>query len=207
MTKKTKIIISSASAAVICILAIVISVFLLTRGGGVDHLQAEGSGLTLIRNKLTFPVRNEWGESVNVVDDDRADFTDPNNENIFGLSGNVKMFPGDKYSAEMEIFNESKSAFDYWIEIKPKGELNEFAKQIRVTVEPEEKSGWAKKQATLDKGLTFGSGSAPVARVLSGGSSKFAVTLEFIHNSDLNGSAQNLPSAFDLVVYAAAYAG
>lgn len=204
MTKRLKIIISVVSAAITSIAAVVTSVIVLTRDDGVDHFQTDEIGLTLTRNKLTFPVLDDNGESVGVTDERTVDFTDPKDENIFGIDGSVKIFPGDKYVAEMEITNRSETEFSYWLEIKLTGELNELAKQIEVTVSPED---WPKKQARLDEGLTFGSERAPIARVSENNSSGFTVTVEFIQNSDLNNDAQNLLSAFDLIVYAVPYTG
>lgn len=204
MTKRLKIIISVVSAAVTVILTVITSVIILTRDDGIDHFQTDEIGLTLTRNKLTFPVIDENGESVGVTDDRAVDFSDPKNENIFGINKSVKIFPGDKYIAEMEITNSSETEFVYWIEIKLTGDLNELAKQIAVTVSPD---GWPKKQARLDEGLTFGSERAPIAKVSENNSSGFTVTVEFIQNSDLNNDAQNLLSAFDLIVYAVPYTG
>lgn len=202
MTKRLKIIISVITAAIVCTFATVSIILVLNKKDGIDHLVTDEGGFTLVRNSLNFYETDESGVERRKTDNSVTDFTDPNNDNIFGLTGSVTVSPGSKITANMEIANTSDESFVYWLGLNLDGNENELFGQLEISVKVSDSP--LQTQAVFVNGQAMlGSATQPIAKVSDGNSSEFSVTVEFKHNSSLNDSAQNQAAVFDLVVYAA----
>lgn len=183
-----------------------------------NHLQAGDLQITLKRVGLTKTTLTTLGylEETTLPDADAfKDFTEPNNENVFGITmengvATEKIVPGSKFVATMEISNNenvSDVAYDYWIEIK----LNvngltaeeiaalKLDEQLKITVDSELEND--PEPQTLDKGLEVGSGNNPIGTLTLGDSDTFTVTMEFI-DTDSNNEAKAQNLSFDLIVHA-----
>lgn len=183
-----------------------------------NHLQAGDLQITLKRVGLTKTTLTTLGylEETTLSDADAfKDFTEPNNENVFGITmengvATEKIVPGSKFVATMEISNNenvSDVAYDYWIEIKLNVDgltAEEIAalkldEQLKITVDSELEND--PEPQTLDKGLEVGSGNNPIGTLTLGDSDTFTVTMEFVDSESNNDAkAQNL--SFDLIVHA-----
>lgn len=183
-----------------------------------NHLQAGDLQITLKRVGLTKTTLNALGylEETTLTDAEAfKDFTEPNNENVFGITvenGVVteKIVPGSKFVAKMEISNDenvSDVAYDYWIEVK----LNvngltaeeiadlKLDEQLKITVDSELENDPEPK--TLDTGLEVGSRVNPIGTLTLGDSDTFTVTMEFV-DTDSNNAAKAQNLSFDLIVHA-----
>lgn len=201
MTKRLKIIISVVTAVIVCAFAAVSIVLVLNKKDGIDHLITDENGFTLVRNSLNFYETDESGVERRKTDNSVTDFTDPSNDNIFGLTGSVTVSPGSKITANMEIANTSDSSFVYWLGLNLNGNENELFEQLKITVKVSD-SPLQTEAVFVNGQAMLGNASQPIAKVLDGNSSEFSVTVEFKHNSSLNDGAQNQTAVFDLVVYA-----
>ena len=175
-----------------------------------NHLQAGDLTVKLLRTELTKTTLNAEGYLVEVpvqkATDKPVSFTNPTDENVFGIETDEKVVPGTKYVATMQIQNESDVAFGYWIEIvctdKTKGE--DLAKQLRVTV-----NTGSDTYDFVGNGLTVkGDNGTCVGELAIGATGTFTVTVEFLDSDiadnkiDDNNLAQGDELSFDLVVHA-----
>jgi predicted ribosomally synthesized peptide with SipW-like signal peptide len=172
-----------------------------------NHLRAGDLEITLKRTELTKTTLNASGKLVTSAPDKNVlNFSNPTDENMFGLAEGEKIVPGTKYVAKMRIENHSDVAFGYWIEIvctnKNGGE--DLAKQLKVTVQTDSTSS-----AFVGDGLIVkGSDGGYVGELLVGSYEEFTVTVEFLdsfvadNNIANNDLAQGEYLAFDLVVHA-----
>lgn len=172
-----------------------------------NHLRAGDLEITLKRTELTKTTLNASGKLVTSAPDKNVlNFSNPTDENMFGLAEGEKIVPGTKYVAKMRIENHSDVAFGYWIEIvctnKNGGE--DLAKQLKVTVQTDSTSS-----AFVGDGLIVkGSDGGYVGELLVGSYEEFTVTVEFLdsfvadNNIANNDLAQGEFLAFDLVVHA-----
>ena len=206
MTKKQKTIVS-AVAAIVLVAAVALTLILLLGGrtGGTLHLESRGLDFTLTRESLTTHDLDESGKLASLTNDKKTDFTASTKENVFGVTGNTVIVPGSRFSADLVIANKSENAqpFSYWLEIRLSGEINELARQLKVTVTPE---GLAPQTFSLSEGLVLGGERNPLAIVRGKQSSSFTVKVEFPEDQLINDGAQKETVLFDLIVYAAAYA-
>lgn len=172
-----------------------------------NHLQAGDLKITLARTELTKRTLNSVGKLVtSAPDTTRLDFSNPTDENVFGIVDDEKIVPGTKYVAKMEISNESDVAFGYWIEIKctdaTAGE--HLAKQLKVTVN----TGTDATAFVNDGLIVKGANDGYVGELLIGESAEFTVTVEFLdsfvveNNIEANDLAQGENLSFDLVIHA-----
>lgn len=172
-----------------------------------NHLQAGDLKITLARTELTKRTLNSDGKLVtSAPDKTRLDFSNPTDENVFGIVENEKIVPGTKYVAKMEISNKSDVAFGYWIEIKctdaTAGE--HLAKQLKVTVN----TGTDATAFVNDGLIVKGANDGYVGEILIGKSAEFTVTVEFLdsfvveNNIEANDLAQGENLSFDLVIHA-----
>jgi hypothetical protein len=172
-----------------------------------NHLKAGDLSITLKRTELIKTTLNVEGKLVESAPDTTTiNFSNPTDENMFGLAEGEKIVPGTKYVAKMRIENHSDVAFGYWIEIvctnKNGGE--DLAKQLKVTVQTDSTSS-----AFVGDGLIVkGSDGGYVGELLVGSYEEFTVTVEFLdsfvadNNIANNDLAQGEFLAFDLVVHA-----
>lgn len=172
-----------------------------------NHLQAGDLKITLARTELTKRTLNSVGKLVtSAPDTTRLDFSNPTDENVFGIVDDEKIVPGTKYVAKMEISNKSDVAFGYWIEIKctdaTAGE--HLAKQLKVTVN----TGTDATAFVNDGLIVKGANDGYVGELLIGESAEFTVTVEFLdsfvveNNIEANDLAQGENLSFDLVIHA-----
>ena len=170
----------------------------------INHLRAGDMNVTLTRTKLTSNYLNNQGFLDTITDNEEIDFTDGNNQNVFGFKDTI-IVPTSKYVAEMKITNNSEEAksdvaFAYWVEIIYTGDTGvELAEQISVTVDTAESK-------RLNQGLAVGSESAPLGVLAVNESGSFTVTVEFL-DLETNNKAQGDFVSFDLVVHAVQYTG
>ena len=170
------------------------------------HLQAGDLSITLKRTELTKTTLNNDGKLVTSAPDTTTkNFSNPTDENVFGIVNGEKIVPGTKYVAKMQIENNSDVAFGYWIEIVCTDKTNgaDLAKQLKVTV-----NTGSDASASVNDGLTVGSSSNYVGELIIGATAEFTVTVEFLdsfvaeNNIDHNDLAQGESLSFDLVVHA-----
>lgn len=171
-----------------------------------NHLQAGDLSITLKRTELTKTTLNAQGKLVTSAPDTTTkNFSNPTDENVFGIVEGEKVVPGTKYVAKLQIENHSDVAFGYWIEIVCTDKTNgaDLAKQLKVTV-----NTGSDASAFVNDGLTVGSSSNYVGELIIGASAGFTVTVEFLdsfvaeNNIDHNDLAQGENLSFDLVVHA-----
>ncbi len=208
-TNRKRTLLVSSSVILLCMTMIVgMTWALFTDTQNVtNHLKAGDLQITLKRTELIKTTLNDAGYLVTSEPNTTVeDFTNPTDENVFGIETNEKIVPDSKFVAKMQIENNSDVAFGYWIEIvctdKTSGE--NLAKQLKVTVNTgSDKSGF------VGNGLTVkGENDGYVGELAVGGSGTFTVTVEFLdsmvadNNIDDNDLAQNESLNFDLVVHA-----
>ena len=207
-TNRKRALLVSASVILLCMTIIVgMTWALFTDTQKVtNHLQAGDLSITLKRTELTKTTLNAQGKLVtSEPDTNPLTFSNPTDENVFGIVKDEKIVPGTKYVAKMQIENHSDVAFGYWVEIvctdKTAGE--DLAKQLKVTV-----NTGSDASAFVGNGLTVGSSSNYVGELIIGATAEFTVTVEFLdsfvadNNIDHNDLAQGENLSFDLVVHA-----
>lgn len=207
-TNRKRALLVSASVILLCMTIIVgMTWALFTDTQKVsNHLQAGDLSITLKRTELTKTTLNAQGKLVESAPDTTTkNFSNPTDENVFGIVEGEKIVPGTKYVAKMQIENHSDVAFGYWIEIVCTDKTNgaDLAKQLKVTV-----NTGSDASASVNDGLTVGSSSSYVGELIIGATAEFTVTVEFLdsfvaeNNIDHNDLAQGENLSFDLVVHA-----
>ena len=207
-TNRKRALLVSASVILLCMTIIVgMTWALFTDTQKVNnHLQAGDLSITLKRTELTKTTLNAEGKLVTSAPDTTTkNFSNPTDENVFGIVDGEKIVPGTKYQASMQVENNSDVAFGYWIEIVCTDKTNgaDLAKQLKVTV-----NTGADASASVNDGLTVGSSSNYVGELIIGATAEFTVTVEFLdsfvaeNNIDHNDLAQGENLSFDLVVHA-----
>ena len=207
-TNRKRALLVSASVILLCMTIIVgMTWALFTDTQKVNnHLQAGDLSITLKRTELTKTTLNAEGKLVTSAPDTTTkNFSNPTDENVFGIVDGEKIVPGTKYQASMQVENNSDVAFGYWIEIVCTDKTNgaDLAKQLKVTV-----NTGSDASASVNDGLTVGSSSNYVGELIIGATAEFTVTVEFLdsfvaeNNIDHNDLAQGESLSFDLVVHA-----
>ena len=145
---RRRVLLTSCAIVLLCLTIIVgMTWALFTDDAVVNHiLQAGDLDITLKRVALTMTDLDDDGFLVTNTDKTLVDFTNPSKMNVFwqyDQDGNLvkeygKIVPGSKYTATMEISNNSDVAFGYWVEIvcsdTDKANGMDLAKQLKVTV-------------------------------------------------------------------------
>lgn len=171
-----------------------------------NHLQAGDLQITLKRTELTKTTLDASGYLTTLpADKTPVEFTNPTDENVFGIGTDEKIVPGTKFVAQMQIENHSDVAFGYWVEIvctdKTAGE--DLAKQLKVTV-----NAGSDQSGFVGDGLTVkGADGGNVGELAVGATETFTVTVEFLDSAIAdnvadNNLAQSEELSFDLVVHA-----
>jgi hypothetical protein len=234
---RRRVLLTSSAIVLLCLTVILGMTWALFTDDAVveHHLQAGDLDVTLKRTALSKTDLDEKGFLVNLpLDTTVVDFTDGNKKNVFFVydeNGNLvkehgKVVPGSKYTATMEISNNSDVAFGYWIEIvcgdKAKGE--DLAKQLRVTVDTDPGNVGGESDSQVGKLLQVPTqvtddNDEEFVDVLGIGDKKtFTVCVEFLDSFDYekygsyfdgyndkyhaNDKAQGEKLSFDLVVHA-----
>ena len=202
-----------AKTLVLSCMTIVMSVMVLIAGSVAlfsednkmqTHLIAGKLDARLERVALVTTKLDEKGYLKEVTEQTESDkpvpFTDKTTENVFGLGSDEKIVPCTVLTATLKLSNDGDVAFGYWVEIvAQKGyETSELAKQMKVTVTPE--NGVATEKY-LSEGLTIGSTDDVIGIVELSKAITFTVQIKFEDRTD-NNSAQSAEAIFDLVVHA-----
>lgn len=212
-TNRKRALLVSASVILLCMTVIVgMTWALFTDTQKVsNHLQAGDLSITLKRTELTKTTLNAEGKLVTSTPDTTTkNFSNPTDENVFGIVEGEKIVPGTKYVAKMQVENHSDVAFGYWIEIvcidMTDGSTDgaELANQLQVTV-----NTGSDASAFVNDGLTVkGADGGYVGELIIGASAEFTVTVEFLdsfvaeNGIGHNDLAQGDSLSFDLVVHA-----
>ena len=177
-----------------------------------NHLQAGDLTVTLKRTGLVKATLDASGylaeKTVQTATDTAVNFTNPTDENVFGIETNEKIVPGSKFVATMQIENYSDVAFGYWLEVvcTDKTDGKDLSKQLMVTV-----NTGTGKSALVGNGLIVrGADDGYVGELTVGASESFTVSVEFLDSSlssnDLgyydNDLAKKQKLSFDLIVHA-----
>lgn len=200
-TSKMRVLIVSGIIVLLCMTIIVgMSFALFTDTKKVrNHLQAGDLEVTMTRTSLEYSVLDENGllKVINVEDD--LDFTNPSNENVFGVdSENIRIVPGTYFKADMLIKNDGNVAFDYEVGIKLIGSSNALADQLEVIVTNHNGVTTTKRLSEMINGVTVKTGN-----MLKGAEAQaFTVEVKFIDDTSVNNDAQTQIAEFDLVVNA-----
>ena len=208
-TNRKRALLVSASVILLCMTIIVgMTWALFTDTQKVsNHLQAGDLSITLKRTELTKTTLNAQGKLVtSAADTTVVNFSNPTDENVFGIVEGEKIVPGTKYVAKMQVENHSDVAFGYWIEIVCTDKTNgaDLAKQLKVTV-----NTGSDASAFVNDGLTVkGADGGYVGELIIGATADFTVTVEFLDSAvSANGIGDNNLAksdslSFDLIVHA-----
>ena len=166
------------------------------------HLQAGTLDITLTRTHLTTVLLDgETGLLVKTQDESDVDFSDPSEQNVFGISDETRLVPGCSYAAELQITNNADVAFGYWLEIvidDAKG--LDLADQLSVTVITA--NGKAESPLNACLGL-IGTQTQPIGVLAKTESETFTVCVAFLDlGGEQNNAAKSQNLHFDVVVHA-----
>lgn len=163
-----------------------------------NHLRAGNLDITLTRTNLEYSVLNSEGKVEVITNEEKYDFTESTNENVFGLdSSDTVIVPGMYFDAEMEIANKGNVAFEYNVSIVMTGETNALAEQLKVTITHPDGSVTTKMLSELDSELSIVTGMMNASEEVQ----SFRVRVEFV-DVEINNDAQNQTAEFDLIVTA-----
>lgn len=191
----------------------------------VNHMEAGDLTITLTRTELTKTTLDSDGLLATTVvqkpTDEEVDFTEPSDENIFGLTEGERLVPGSKFVATMKVQNQSDVAFNYWIRIVCKGEdaAKALAQQTAITIyrdlngdgEIDLETEAVTVDRTISSGVEDGNEQNFVGLITKGESDRFVIAVEFLDKgfhfedgvlSSENNAAQTQDVEFDLIVYA-----
>ncbi len=213
-TNRKRALIVSASVILLCMTVIVGMTWALFTDEKplFNHLQAGDLSITLDRTALTKTTLNAAGylveEQIQAPGSKPANFTDPTNDNVFGIKDGEKIVPGSKYVATMQIANNSDVAFGYWVEIVCTNQKDgaDLAKQIKVTVSVD--SGLNQADFVGNGLVVKDANSGCIDELAVGEVSTFTVTVEFLDSAisgnqiEDNNLAKNQKLDFDLIVHA-----
>lgn len=206
MKRRAKTLLLSCMTIVISVMVLIAgSVALFSEDNKMQtHLIAGKLDARLERVALVTTKLDEKGYLKEVTEQTERDkpvpFTDKTTENVFGLGSDEKIVPCTVLTATLKLSNDGDVAFGYWVEIvAQKGyETSELAKQMKVTVTPE--NGVATEKY-LSEGLTIGSTDDVIGIVELSKAITFTVQIKFEDRTD-NNAAQSAEAIFDLVVHA-----
>lgn len=213
MTKRTKVLLLSTMAIMLCVLLITTGTFALFTDGflGTDHLQAGSLNVSLRRTALRYSVLDASGYLKERTDNTDVDFTGRTHQNIFGLGKEKLIVPRSFFEADMELINEGNVAFDYVVKIfwKEDATNSALAEQLRVCVDTDGKKDTWELDCKLseckeDDGFLILSG--VMDNTVSLQKRAFTVRIEFLDDLRFGGiendDAQNRSVSFDLIVSA-----
>lgn len=201
-----KILFLSSFIMVLCLLIISLGTYsLFSNTTKVStHLKAGVLNVELKRTNLVYNELDQDGFLVLNENNEIKDFTKSNyiTGNIFDISNDDVIVPGSFYEAKMVLTNNGNVAFDYWIEVNLKEELDtSLEKQIKITVFTYVDKIEIETSCFLKEGLLIGTEQIPLDSVLIGEEKTFTIRAEFI-DSNLNNLAMEEEVNFDLTVYA-----
>lgn len=202
MTTKKRSVLMSVLTLVLCLSLIAAGTYALFSDEVTlkNHLQAGTLDITLTRtNLVTTSLNASTGFLAGTEDSEDVDFSKSTTENVFNITDETLIVPGCRYSAKMQIANNSDVAFGYWLEIVFDNKDDfELADQLEVTITTE----YGVTDALLSEGLLIGSEANPIGTLSKGESESFTVSVEFMDDSNVNNDAKSQKLSFDLVVHA-----
>ena len=222
---RSRALISSGAAILLCAVAIIGMTFaLFTDTQNVNHhLRAGDMSITLRRAELVKTALDSTGKlvesKVQSATDPAVDFTDTDDDNVFGIVDGEKLVPGSKYVATMQIANESDVAFKYWIKVECNDAdvEKQLADQLLINVYTDKNRDGVinidseSDEGTVAKGVFVGSANDYIGMLGINESDTFIVSVEFVDKgygyengvltSENDGAKKDLVG-FDLVVYA-----
>lgn len=208
MKFKSRILILSSLAITLSLILITLSTFALFTDNIyiTHHLQAGTLEASLKRVNLEYNVLDSRGYLTNMKSDEILDLSDTstNKLNVFGISDETLLVPGNFYEATLELSNNGNVAFKYWIEIISNDEiLSDLAGQMEIKVTTYDKSSLEKEYtAFISDGLFVGNEVFPLGELTTNDNTvKFKVKITFI-DSILNNNAKEDKVNFDIIVYA-----
>lgn len=208
MKFKSRILILSSLAITLSLILITLSTFALFTDNIyiTHHLQAGTLEASLKRVNLEYNVLDSNGYLTNMKSDEILDLSDTstNKLNVFGISDETLLVPGNFYEATLELSNNGNVAFKYWIEIISNDEiLSDLAGQMEIKVTTYDKSSLEKEYtAFISDGLFVGNEVFPLGELTTNDNTvKFKVKITFI-DSILNNNAKEDKVNFDIIVYA-----
>ena len=208
MKFRSRILILSSLAITMSLVIITLSTFALFTDNIriTHHLQAGTLDATLKRVKLEYNILASSGYLKEMKSDDILDLsnTTSNKLNVFGISDETLLVPGNYYDATFELSNNGDVAFKYWIEVFTNDDvLSDLAGQMEIKVTTYDKSGFEKEHtAFISEGLFIGSETLPLGELtINNESVRFKVKITFI-DSVLNNDAKSDKVNFDIIVYA-----
>ena len=177
-----------------------------------NHLEAGTLDITLTRtNLVTTSLNAETGFLVKTENPKDIDFSKPwdsnhpelENENVFDIARGTLIVPGCKYSAEMQVANNSDVAFGYWLEIVFDNTVDlALAEQLKITVTTVDGNKSISKMLNTSAGL-IGTEADPIGVLAKTGSALFTITVEFCDLDDsVNNNAMGKSFDFDVIVHA-----
>lgn len=217
--KKKGIVLLSCSIILLCVSMVVGGTYALFTDSlrGNEHLQAGTLDVQLQRTSYEYAMLNDNGYLETTVNTTVVDFTQPTNENVFGLNSDAMIVPGSYAEADMVIVNNGNVAFDYDVTLTlsgdSEGNLNALAQQLRVTVTATDANGNALANTTPVVCLLSDCKTANGYQVLSGArvdrtdsNRYFTVRIDFLDDVVTGGidnnAAQGQEVFFDLLVSA-----
>lgn len=205
MPRKTKILLFSCSAILLCV-CVVVGVLYTRFTDAVDvkhHLNANNLDAVLERTYLSYRVPDSNGYLQDYLNPEIVNFsrTTQDETNVFGLGQDVPVVPGSYYESQMSVTNKGSVSFTYDVNIdfNATESAANLANQLLVTVSKADgtKLIEGKPLSSVDLNAPIFSGElypdAPAH--------KFVVRIDFISSED-NNSAQNELVYFDLYVSA-----
>lgn len=212
MTAKKRSVLLSVMTLVLCLALVAGGTYALFSDQVTlkNHLEAGTLDITLKRTKLvTTSLSAETGFLVGTENGKTIDFSkpwDPNrpeleNENVFDITDGTLIVPGCKYTAEMQIINNSDVAFGYWLEIVFDDTVDlTLAKQLKITVTTAD--GTTSGMLDASAGL-IGREGDPIEILAKSGSALFTISVEFCDlDNEVNNAAKGKTFDFDVVVHA-----
>ncbi|MBR3863367.1 MAG: SipW-dependent-type signal peptide-containing protein [Clostridia bacterium] len=212
MTRKKRSVLLAVLTLVLCLALVAGGTYALfsDKVTLTNHLQAGTLDITLTRtNLVTKSLDDKTGFLVETTNPKDIDFSTPwdpdhperENENVFDIVDGTLVVPGCKYTAEMQITNNTDVAFGYWLEIvfDDKVDLT-LAKQLEITVTTVK--GTTAGKLDVSAGL-IGSEAKPIDVLAKTESALFTIAVEFCDlDDDINNTAKQKSFDFDVVVHA-----
>lgn len=214
MTTKKRSVLLSVMTLVLCLALVAGGTYALFSDQVTleNHLEAGTLDITLTRtNLVTTSLNAATGFLVETENSKDIDFSkpwDPNhpeleNENVFDIASGTLIVPGCKFSAEMQITNNSDVAFGYWLEIVFDDTVDlTLAEQLKITVTTVDGNKSISKMLNTSAGL-IGSETDPIGILAKTGSQLFTISVEFCDLDDsVNNNAMGKNFEFDVIVNA-----
>ncbi|MCH5152450.1 MAG: hypothetical protein J1F68_00610 [Clostridiales bacterium] len=167
----------------------------------VNHLQSGELKVQLWRDELSSTLLSDQGLLTSVQDNVAKEFTKATNDNIFGLSDEVKVVPGCEFGAKFSLKNNGDVAICFYLEFVLQGEANKLAEQLQLTLKTDTNTQTV-MLGNLGEKYLWGNASSPLGNVLLDGVGTFTVQLKFVDDDEVNNEAQGQQLTVDMIVHA-----